>query len=70
MIPIRTGRLSTLLDAPIQPMIRTAAHYDALYREFRSALELDPSRLEAVPGRSRAYRRTPASFLGVWFAAR
>jgi hypothetical protein len=32
-------------------VIRTAAHYDALYREFRLILELNPSHLEAIPGR-------------------
>jgi hypothetical protein len=31
-------------------MIRTNAHYDALYREFRLISELDPSHLQAVPG--------------------
>jgi anti-sigma regulatory factor (Ser/Thr protein kinase) len=49
--PYPIGMPIALLDAPIQPMIRTAAHYDALYREFRLILELDPSHLEAVPGR-------------------
>lgn len=49
--PYPNGVQITLLDAPIQPMIRTAAHYDALYREFRLILELDPSHREAVPGR-------------------
>jgi anti-sigma regulatory factor (Ser/Thr protein kinase) len=49
--PYPNGVPIALLDAPIQPMIRTAAHYDALYREFRLILELEPSHLEAVPGR-------------------
>jgi hypothetical protein len=43
--------LIALLDAPVQEMIRTNAHYDGLYREFRLITELDPSHLEAVPGR-------------------
>jgi anti-sigma regulatory factor (Ser/Thr protein kinase) len=49
--PYPNGPPIALLDAPIQEMIRTAAHYDALYREFRLILELDPSHRQAVPGR-------------------
>ena len=64
--PYPNGTPITLLHAPIQPMIRTAAHYDALYREFRLILELDPSRLEAVPGRLLSLiDQLGASFLGV-----
>jgi anti-sigma regulatory factor (Ser/Thr protein kinase) len=49
--PYPSGTPIALLGAPVQEMIRTAAHYDALYREFRLILELDPSHLQAVPGR-------------------
>jgi anti-sigma regulatory factor (Ser/Thr protein kinase) len=49
--PFPNGRPIALLDAPVQEMIRTNAHYDALYREFRLILELDSSHLLAVPGR-------------------
>jgi hypothetical protein len=49
--PYPRGTPIALLEAPIQKMIRTAAHYDGLYREFRLILELDPSHLRAVPGR-------------------
>jgi anti-sigma regulatory factor (Ser/Thr protein kinase) len=49
--PYPSGAPIALLGAPVQEMIRTAAHYDALYREFRLILELDPSHLRAVPGR-------------------
>ncbi|HUC04183.1 MAG TPA: ATP-binding protein [Acidimicrobiales bacterium] len=49
--PYPDGAPICLLAAPVQEMIRTGAHYDALYREFRLILELDPSRREAVPGR-------------------
>jgi anti-sigma regulatory factor (Ser/Thr protein kinase) len=49
--PYPDGAPIALLDAPIEEMIRTAAHYDALYREFRLILELDPSHRQAVPGR-------------------
>lgn len=49
--PYPSGTPIALLEAPIHKMIRTAAHYDALYREFRLILELDPSHLQAVPGR-------------------
>jgi anti-sigma regulatory factor (Ser/Thr protein kinase) len=49
--PYPSGTPIALLEAPVQEMIRTAAHYDALYREFRLILELDPSHLRAVPGR-------------------
>ena len=48
--PYPSGTPIALLEAPIQEMIRTAAHYDGLYREFRLILELDPSHLRAVPG--------------------
>ena len=49
--PYPHGAPIALLGAPIQEMIRTAAHYDDLYREFRLILELDASHLEAIPGR-------------------
>jgi anti-sigma regulatory factor (Ser/Thr protein kinase) len=49
--PFPNGSSISLLNAPVQAMIRTAAHYDALYREFRLILELDPSHLQAIPGR-------------------
>lgn len=64
--PYPNGMPIDLLQAPIQPMIRTAAHYDALYREFRLILELDPSHLEAVPGRLlNLIDSLGTSFLGV-----
>ena len=64
--PYPNGMPIDLLQAPIQPMIRTAAHYDALYREFRLILELDPSHLEAVPGRLLSLIDSlGTSFLGV-----
>ena len=49
--PYPNGTPIALLGAPVQEMIRTGAHYDALYREFRLILELDLSRRQAVPGR-------------------
>lgn len=49
--PYPDGTEVALLDAPVKEMIRTAAHYDAIYREFRLILELDPSRRQAIPGR-------------------
>lgn len=49
--PYPNGQPIALLNAPIQEMIRTGAHYDALYREFRLILELDPSGRQAIPGR-------------------
>ena len=49
--PYPNGTEIALLDAPVQEMIRTGAHYDAVYREFRLILELDPSRRQAVAGR-------------------
>ncbi|HEY1650389.1 MAG TPA: ATP-binding protein [Acidimicrobiales bacterium] len=64
--PYPNGTPIALLDAPIQGMIRTAAHYDALYREFRLILELDPAHLQAVPGRLlRLIDALGTSFLGV-----
>jgi anti-sigma regulatory factor (Ser/Thr protein kinase) len=64
--PYPNGVPVVLLDAPIQAMIRTSAHYDALYREFRLILELDPSHLEAVPGRLLSLiDKLGSSFLGV-----
>jgi anti-sigma regulatory factor (Ser/Thr protein kinase) len=48
--PFPNGTRIALLGAPVQEMIRTNAHYDALYREFRLISELDPSHLQAVPG--------------------
>ncbi len=63
--PYPNGTPVALLDAPIQKMIRTAAHYDALYREFRLILELDPSHRQAVPGRLLSLiDALGASFLG------
>ncbi len=51
-------------------MIRTAADYDALYREFRLILELDSSHLQAVPGRLLSLiDELGTSFLGVGRAA-
>lgn len=49
--PYPDGIEIALLEAPVQEMIRTSAHYDAIYREFRLILELDPSRRQAIPGR-------------------
>jgi anti-sigma regulatory factor (Ser/Thr protein kinase) len=49
--PYPDGMPIALLEAPVEEMIRTGAHYDALYREFRLILELDPSRRQATPGR-------------------
>jgi anti-sigma regulatory factor (Ser/Thr protein kinase) len=49
--PYPRGAPIALLEAPVQEMIRTGAHYDALYREFRLIVELDPSRHNAAPGR-------------------
>jgi anti-sigma regulatory factor (Ser/Thr protein kinase) len=49
--PYPDGIEIALLEAPVQEMIRTAAHYDALYREFRLILELDPSHRRGIPGR-------------------
>ena len=68
--PYPNGTPIALLEAPIQEMIRTAAHYDALYREFRLILELDPSHLQAVPGRLLSLiDELGTSFLGVGRAA-
>jgi hypothetical protein len=64
--PYPNGVPISLLEAPIQEMIRTAAHYDALYREFRLILELDPVHLEAIPGRLLSLiDELGSSFLGV-----
>jgi len=49
--PYPDGTEIALLGAPVQEMIRTGAHYDAVYREFRLILELDPTRRQAIPGR-------------------
>jgi anti-sigma regulatory factor (Ser/Thr protein kinase) len=49
--PYPGGTPIALIDAPIAEMIRTAAHYDAIYREFRLILELDASHLQSLPGR-------------------
>src|SRR3984957_19985596 len=68
--PYPNGITIALLHAPIQAMIRTAAHYDALYREFRLILELDPSHLQAVPERLLSLiDELGPSFLGVGRAA-
>jgi hypothetical protein len=61
-----TGTLIVLLGAPIQAMIRTEAHYDALYREFRLISELEPWQRQAVPGRLlRLIDELGAEFQGV-----
>jgi anti-sigma regulatory factor (Ser/Thr protein kinase) len=63
--PYPSGTPIALLKAPIQKMIRTAAHFDALYREFRLIMELEPSHLHAVPGRLLSLiDELGASFLG------
>ena len=49
--PFPNGTRIALLEAPVQEMIRTNAHYDALYREFRLILELDSTAILSVPGR-------------------
>ncbi len=49
--PYPSGVQIELLGAPIRAMIRTGAHYDALYREFRLMVEIDPSKGQLVPGR-------------------
>lgn len=68
--PYPSGSLISLLEAPIPEMIRTAAHYDALYREFRLILELDPSHLQAVPGRLLSLmHELGTSFLGFGHSA-
>ncbi len=75
--PYPAGSPISLLNAPVQAMIRTAAHYDALYREFRLILELDPSRRQATPGRLLALiDNLGTSYLGsgnsaeeAWFSA-
>jgi len=64
--PYPRGAPIALIGAPIPEMIRTAAHYDALYREFRLILELEPSHLDAIPGRLLSLiEELGASFLGV-----
>jgi hypothetical protein len=68
--PYPGGKPIALLEAPVQEMIRTAAHYDALYREFRLILELDDSHRQAVPGRLLSLiDELGTSFLGVGRAA-
>jgi anti-sigma regulatory factor (Ser/Thr protein kinase) len=63
--PYPNGRPIALLNAPVQAMIRTGAHYDAIYREFRLILELDASGRRAVPGRLLGLIRVMGtSFLG------
>lgn len=49
--PYPDGTEIALLEAPVRAMIRTAAHYDAVYREFRLILELDPKGRQAIAGR-------------------
>ena len=49
--PFPNGAPIALLGAPVQEMIRTNAHYDALYREFRLISESEPVHRQAVPGR-------------------
>jgi hypothetical protein len=64
--PYLGGTPISLIGAPIEKMIRTAAHYDALYREFRLILELEPSHLDAIPGRLLCLiDELGTSFLGV-----
>ena len=68
--PYPDGIPIALLDAPVEEMIRTGAHYDALYREFRLILELDPSRRQAIPGRLLALiNALGTSFLGYGHSA-
>jgi anti-sigma regulatory factor (Ser/Thr protein kinase) len=63
--PYPSGAPIALIEAPIAEMVRTAAHYDAIYREFRLILELDDSHREAVPGRLLSLiGELGASFLG------
>jgi anti-sigma regulatory factor (Ser/Thr protein kinase) len=49
--PYPAGVQISLLGAPVRAMIRSGAHYDAMYREFRFILELDDSKRQLVPGR-------------------
>ncbi len=49
--PYPLGVQVALLGAPVRAMIRSGAHYDAMYREFRFILELDDSKRQLVPGR-------------------
>jgi anti-sigma regulatory factor (Ser/Thr protein kinase) len=49
--PYPAGMPIAMLQAPVEAMIRTGAHYDALYVEFRRILDRDPSTREAIPGR-------------------
>ena len=64
--PYPGGVPISLIGAPIEKMIRTAAHYDALYREFRLILELEPAHLDAIPGRLLTLiDELGSSFLGV-----
>jgi anti-sigma regulatory factor (Ser/Thr protein kinase) len=63
--PYPSGTPIALIEAPIAEMIRTAAHYDAIYREFRLILELDAVHLQRVPGRLlRLIGKLGDSFLG------
>ncbi len=68
--PYPSGTPIALLEAPVEEMIRTGAHYDALYREFRLILELDPSRRQAIPGRLfRLIGQLGTTFLGYGHSA-
>jgi anti-sigma regulatory factor (Ser/Thr protein kinase) len=68
--PYPNGTPIALLEAPVKEMIRTGAHYDALYREFRLILELDPSHRQATPGRLfRLINQLGTSFLGYGHSA-
>jgi anti-sigma regulatory factor (Ser/Thr protein kinase) len=49
--PYPSGMQVALLGAPVRAMIRSGAHYDAMYREFRLILELDDSKRQLAPGR-------------------
>jgi anti-sigma regulatory factor (Ser/Thr protein kinase) len=63
--PYPTGVPVELLGAPVRAMIRTGAHYDALYREFRLLLESDPTKRELVVGRLlKLMEVTGSNFLG------
>ncbi|HEY1829633.1 MAG TPA: ATP-binding protein [Acidimicrobiales bacterium] len=63
--PYPNGVAIALLESPVHEMIRTGAHYDALYREFRLILELDPRRREEIPGRLfRLISQLGTSFVG------
>jgi hypothetical protein len=49
--PYVDGLPVTLLSAPVQPMLRSAAEHDALYRELRLMSERDDERMHRTPRR-------------------